>query len=208
MRGLEQGKRVALLISECQRGVIEPGMSLFPQLAEQVEARGIVGKIARLAVHFRDRGQPVVHLHVAHRPDYCDLQRTSLILARSAKLGAMRRGQPDVDSVAAQGLVDTERDIVHTRTFGIVAFHGTELDATLRHMGVDTVVLAGVSTNVAIPGCAIAAADYGYQVVIAEDCIAGVSQESHEFMVTQSLPLYSTVSSSEAIMRELPSGTA
>lgn len=205
MRGLEANKRVALLISECQRGVVEEGKSLFPQLAQQVAAREIMPKIAHLAQHFRALKQPVVHLHVVHRPDYADLPRNNLILARSAKLGAMRRGQDDVESIVADGLVDVDRDIMHVRSFSLVAFHGTDLDQTLRNMGVQTVVLTGVSSNVAIPGCAVAATDYGYQVIVAEDCVAGTSPEAHEFTVKNSLPMYSTVTSSTDIIAALSS---
>lgn len=204
MRGLEQGKGVALLISECQRGVIDPEMTTFPDLAEQVRQRGIIPRIGELARDFRAKGHKVVHLHVVHRPDYADLPRTSLIIARSVKAGAMRRGQRDVEPYHAQVVLDRERDIVHERSFSLVAFHGTELDSMLRNMGIQTLVLAGVSSNIAIPGCALAASDLGYQVIVAEDCMAGASAEVHAFTVRNALPLYATVSDSAQIMAALP----
>lgn len=197
LRGLGAGDRPALLISECQRGVIERGLSPFDTLAEQAEARGIVAGIATLAAAFRAASLPVFHLHVVHREDCADVPMTNVILARSVKHGRMRVGTPDVETVA--GLEIDERDIVHARGFSLVAFHGTDLDQQLRNRGITTLVLCGVSSNVAVSGTALCGSDLGYQVLIAEDCIAGASAASHAFMVEQSLPLYATVTSSAAI---------
>ena len=51
------------------------------------------------------------------------------------------------------------------RGAGLIAFHGSALDLTLRRMGVETVVITGVSTNVAIAGMTIAAVEFGYHAV-------------------------------------------
>lgn len=201
LRGFEKGQRPALLISECQRGVIDPELSGFPGLAEQVGQRGILARIARLATAFRQAGLPVLHLHVAHRPGYVDLPRTSVIIARSTKENRMIAGSDEVLSVpevAPQG-----QDIVHARTFSLVGFHGTDLDTLLRHMGVHTLVPVGVSTNVAISGLALCGSDLGYQVVVPEDCIAGATAQSHDFIVTNLLPLYSTLSDSDSVIAAL-----
>jgi nicotinamidase-related amidase len=197
LRGLGPSDRPALLISECQRGVIERDLSPFATLAEQAESRGIVGKIATLAAAFRAAGFPVFHLHVAHRPDCADVPLTNVILARSVKQGRMRIGTPDVETVA--GLPIDARDVLHARGFSLVAFHGTDLDQQLRNRGVNTLVVCGVSSNVAVSGSALCGSDLGYQVLIPEDCVAGATAESHAFMVQQSLPLYSTITTGAAI---------
>lgn len=202
LRGLEPGSRAALLISECQRGVIERGLSPFDGLAEQVQQRSIVPRIAALADAFRAAGHAVLHLHVAHRPDYADLPRTSVLMARSAKTGFMKMGSRDVEAVAE--LVPQAVDHVQSRRFSINGFNGTELDTTLRHLGVRTVVLVGVSTNVAINTMAVSAADLGYQVLVPEDCIAGASTETHAFVLQHLLPLYATITTRAALAAALP----
>lgn len=197
IRGLEPGTRAALLISECQRGVVEVGRSPFETLAEQVAERGIVERIARLADAFRAAGQPVMHLHVAHRPDYSDVPRTSLIIARAVKAAYMNTDSVDVDPMPA--LAPQPGDHVQARRFSLGAFNGTDLDATLRHLGVRTLVLCGVSSNVAINNTALTGSDLGYQVLVAEDCSAGASAETHAFMVRNLLPLYATVTTQAEI---------
>ncbi len=199
VRGLGAGVKAALLISECQRGVIEEGLSPFPTLAEQAAQRGIVEKINTLAQAFRTAGLPVFHLHVAHRPDFADVPVTNVILARSVKQGRMTIGSVDVDSVA--GLPVAHGDVVHARPFSLVAFHGTDLDQQLRNRGIGTLVLCGVSTNVAVSGSALCGSDLGYQVVVPEDCIAGASAESHAFVVQNLLPLYATITTGADVAR-------
>ena len=124
----------ALLISECQRGILEQPWSDFPGLAEQANTRGIFGKIATLADAFRAAGRPVIHVHVVHEPDYADLPITNLVVARSKKLGRMKRGTPEADSVVA--LAPQPGDIVHARGYSLCGFHGTDLDTILRHRGI------------------------------------------------------------------------
>ena len=198
IRGLDKGQRAALLISECQKGVIDPQLSPFPSLAEQVAQRDIVARIARLAEQFRQAELPVFHLHVVHRPGYPDLPRTSAIIVRSIKDQRMIAGSVDVQAV--EELEPQPGDIVHARSFSLVGFHGTDLDAILRNMGVQTLVPVGVSTNVAISGLSLCGSDLGYQVVVPEDCIAGATAESHAFILGNLLPLYSTISDSEAVI--------
>lgn len=197
IRGFEGDRRVALIISECQQGVVGAGHSPFPGLVEQVAERGILPRIARLADAFRAAGQPVLHAHVVHRPDYADVPRTSVIIVQSVKHGRMRFGSVDVEPVPETA--PQPGDIVHARGFSLVAFHGTDLDSILRNMGVQTLVLAGVSTNVAIPGMALCASDLGYQVVVPEDCVAGASEEAHRYAVGNLLPLYATLSSGQEV---------
>lgn len=201
MRGLEQGGNVALLISECQRGVIDAQLSAFSGLVEQVEERGIVDNIAKLAAVFRQQGRLVVHAHVAHNKDYADLPLTNVLVARTAKAGGMQIGSEDVEPVAK--LKPEPGDLVHARSFSLVAFNGTDLDSQLRHRGITTLVLAGVSSNVAIPGMAVCASDLGYQVIVAEDCIAGASAETHAFSVKHTLPLFSQLAPAEKIIAAL-----
>lgn len=201
VRGLESGQRAALLISECQQAVVGSELALFPNLVQQVSERGIIPRIARLTDEARSHGLPVIHLHVVHRPGYIDLPMTSVIVAQSAKAGRMIAGSRDVEAIPE--LAPQVEDIVHARSFSLVSFHGTDLDAILRNMGIQTLILAGVSTNVAISGTALCGSDLGYQIVVAEDCIAGASPETHQFICQNLLPLYSTVTDSDSVISSL-----
>lgn len=197
-RGLETGKRVALLINECQRGLIEREHGVFPALYEQALERGIAAKIAALAQAFRANHFPVIFLHAIHRADYAGVPMNNALAVHVKKMGALREGTPQVEPAA--GLEPLPQDFVVRRDFGMAAFYCTNIDALLRNLGIQTVVLAGVSTNLAIPGITIACVDRAFQVVIPEDCTAGSSLEIHEFVVRQLLPPLATITTSAAVI--------
>lgn len=197
VRGLDNGQRAALLISECQRGVLDPDLAVFPGLAEQAAERAILPRIADLASVFRELGLPVVHIHMAARRGQVGRAPTTPIAARSAREQRMEKGTADVESMPE--IAPQPADIVSTRTSGIGMWYGTDLDSTLRNLGIETIVLVGVSTNIALFAASVEATDRGYRAVIAEDATAGATREVHEWMVANTLPLVATLTTSAAV---------
>jgi nicotinamidase-related amidase len=191
----------ALVISECQQGILEPGTSITPTLAAQVAERGIVPRIAELADAFRAAGLPVVHCHIEHRADLAGVKRNSLLGAMTIKHRRLIAGTPD--TLAPPELTPQAADHVSRRTVGLTAFYGTDLDAVLRLRGVETIVLTGVSTDVAIPGFVLEAVNRGYYVRIPADCVAGTSPESYDYMMGGLLPAVARITDSAAVLHEL-----
>ena len=194
--------RAALLISEMQRGVIEAG-GTFNALAGQVAERGITPRIADLANAFRAAGLPVIHLPATHRPDFADAPANTLIAALARKHKQMVLGTEAVEFV--DELQPVEGDFSIPRTAGMVPFHGTTLDLTLRRMKIETVVLTGVSTNLAIPGAAIAGSDLGYNIVVVEDCIAGSDADTHRVIVENQLRMVARIASANEVKAAIAS---
>ena len=196
--------RAALVISECQRGIIEPGMGAFTGLVDQACERGIVPRIAGLAAQLRGAGLPVIHLPVEHRADFADVQSNSLLAAMARKHRMVVAGSADAEIVA--DLAPEPEDFIVARSSGLIGFLGTPLDAMLRRMGVSTVVMTGVSTNVAVAGCTIVAAGLGYHVIVAEDCIAAADPAAHDLIVREQLRMVARIASAAEIAEALVSG--
>ena len=78
-------------------------------------------------------------------------------------------------------------------------FVGTTLDATLRAMGVSTVIATGVSLNLGIPGLAIEAVDLGYRVVVATDCVAGVPADYAAAVMQHTMALVAALATADEI---------
>lgn len=192
----------ALVISECQHGILDPKRSVSPGLADEVAARGIVGRTAALAREFRERGLPVVHCIIEHRADQRGMLPNSYLGTMALRTRSMIEGTPDVEIPSVLG--PEPGDIVSSRATGITAFYGTDLDAMLRLEGVRTVVLAGVSTNVALPGLASEAVNRGYHVVLAEDCTAGTSSQAHSAMLENLFGALARITPAEDIVTRLP----
>jgi nicotinamidase-related amidase len=60
------------------------------------------------------------------------------------------------------------------------AFFGTGLENTLRGWGVDTVVVAGVTTHVCVLMTALDAICHDFTVIVLEDCCASHRKEIHQ----------------------------
>jgi nicotinamidase-related amidase len=202
VRGLDDGERAALLINECQVGIIDPGL-LDPGagggegLAGEVARRGVVPRLAELARTCREAGGLVVHSTIVPRVDRVGTVGNCLLLASLLKGGAVDAGSPGAQ--IHPDLTPHEGDVVLERVHGLSPFHSTELEPILRSRGVQTVVVTGVSTNIGVPGACLEAVNRGFSVVVAEDCTAGAWPEAHAFQVTHTLPLLATVNSSDAI---------
>lgn len=196
LMGLEKGQKPALVVVECQNRQTNPDyMDANRQgLMEQVVSRGIIGKINVLAEAFRAQGHPVIFATIAPRPGFRGFKVNCVLSAQLVKNGQMTLGTKA--AAVNDNLVVTSTDIVTNRMSGMAIFTGTELDSILRGFNVETVVLAGVSTNIAIPCSACEAIGLGYNVVLAEDCSAGGSAETHAFQVTMHIPFLATVAAS------------
>ncbi|GGW72067.1 hydrolase [Streptomyces lucensis JCM 4490] len=122
-----------------------------------------------LAAAFRAAGAPVVLVRV-ERPAVAE--------------------QPPGSGLVPGLLRDGDLEVVK-RTLG--AFQGTGLDERLRALGVTTLVLGGVATNLGVESTARAAADLGYELVFAEDTMAAFTAAEHEATVRLDFPRLGTV---------------
>ncbi|MER7578664.1 isochorismatase family protein [Kitasatospora sp. NPDC097691] len=132
---------------------------------------------------------------LAPRPG-SDVVATSLELARSfraagAPVVAVRVERPNVaEQPPGSGLlaeVEAVTDeVVVKHTIG--AFQGTGLHELLRERGVETLVFAGIATNLGVESSARAAADHGYELVFVEDAMAALTAEEHRASVELDFP--------------------
>ena len=201
IRGLDKGERAALLINECQNGMVNPAVAANDGIVAESSRRDIIGRIAELAVVCRQRGVPVVHNTIVPRADYVGTRTSCLLLGALVKSGVVVEGSPGADIHPALG--PEVGDIVVQRVHGLSPFHGTELEPVLRDLEVQTVIVVGVSTNVGVPGACLEAINRGFTAVVAEDATAGGWQEAHEFQVRHTLPLLASVSTVAEIISVL-----
>jgi nicotinamidase-related amidase len=91
-------------------------------------------------------------------------------------------------------------DLVLSRWHGVGPMGGTDLDAVLRNLGVSTIVVVGVSLNVAIPNLVMDAVNAAYTVVLPRDAVAGFPAEYGEAVIANSLSLLATVTSTDELI--------
>ncbi len=172
-RALLEPAHTAVLVIECQQSVLGD-QSLVGDLARVVRDGEMLPTLRSFLSRARKAGVRVYHCTVALSADGPGpLANTPLGARTLARSGGADPSRSAAGAAVVPELGPEPQDIVAVRDHGLTAFHETGLDGRLRSAGVRTVVLAGVSINIAITGAAIEAVNRGYTVVIPGDCVAG-----------------------------------
>lgn len=202
LRELLDPRRCAVITSECQRGVLQPGAALSA-LADAVTKSGMIPRVASVLDAARAAEVPVLHGIVVRRPDGGGVSANCLLLAatRKSKGPGLLAGSDAAAVVPEFGPAPS--DYVVARHHGVSLFHDSEMDSLLRSLGRRTVVLVGVSLNVALLGTAIEAVNRGYQVVVPRDGVVGTPLEYGETVLDNSLRLLATLTTCEAVVANL-----
>ena len=190
-------EHTAIVTQECQGAVIGPNAGLAA-LAEEAR-RVALPNITRLLPPARAAGVRVVHCVVQLRPD-------GLGSNHNAKIFAIGRGEVDIAPGTPGAAVLPElgpepTDLVLSRWHGVGPMGGTDLDAVLRNLEVSTIVVVGVSLNIAIPNVVMDAVNTGYRVVLPKDAVAGIPAEYGAAMIANTLSLLATITTTDDLLQ-------
>lgn len=190
-------KYAAVITSECQEGVIGPS-SVLPALAA-VASASMIPAIHGLVVAARSAGVPVVHCVAGRRPDDRGANQNARLFGAVLK-SAVRIDMGSAAASVVAGIGVEPTDFLMSRIHGLSPMSGTELDPVLRNLGVRTLVVTGVSINVAITNLVMDAVNRGYQVVLPRDAVAGVPVDYADAVIDNTLALLATVTTSAAVV--------
>lgn len=172
----------ALVTSELQRGVVGD-LSPLPELA--AAATPILGTASALCAAARDAEIPVLHCTALRRADGAGAGDNARLFRYMAKQPPLLEGSARAALVPE---LDVQpEDIVLSRLHGLSPFQGAALDGILRNLGVATLVIVGVSVNVAVTNLAFDAVNAGYRVVIPTDAVAGTPADYVEAVFEHTL---------------------
>ena len=190
----------ALVTSECQNGVIGPE-SVLPELAAAARAT-VIPNGARLCATARAGGIPVLHCVAGRRPDDRGSNRNARLFGAMLKSPVrLDLGSPAAD-VVAEFDVQTS-DFVLSRMHGLNPMAGTDLDPILRNLTVTTIVVIGVSVNIAVTNLVMDAVNHGYQVVLPRDAVAGVPADYADAVIDNTLSLLAEVTTTDLVIAAL-----
>ncbi|MFD4128188.1 cysteine hydrolase [Streptomyces globisporus] len=187
-----------LLTVECQQGVVGPDSAL-PELAAAARSSGALANIARLVAAAHESGVQVMHAVAESRPDGRGGNRNARLFRAAARLPVQQHSGSTAVRVAPPIEVADE-DLVVRRLHGLSPLAGTDVDPLLRNLGCRTLVVTGVSANIAIPNAVFDAVNLGYTAVVPADAIAGVPAEYTPAMVRNTLALVATVTTTDAVL--------
>src|SRR5579862_9569784 len=175
----------ALVIIDMQRDFLQAGGfgaalgNDVSRLQAAVEPCGAVLGAAR------DHGMLVIHTREGHRPDLSDAPPHKVergdpknrIGARGPMGRILVRGEPGHDIIAELYPLQDEPVIDKP---GKGAFYQTDLELMLRNRGIDTLFVAGVTTEVCVNTTVREANDRGFRCVVLSDCCASYFPEFHQ----------------------------
>jgi nicotinamidase-related amidase len=187
----------ALLTIEVQQDVVGED-SILPDLA--AAAQTMVPTLARLARAARAAGVVVVHATAETRPDRLGSNTNARLFMATAKRRGRGAPGPAPRAVLHPGLGAEPADLVMPRMHGLSALFDTGVDAALRNAGVTTLVVTGVSVNVAVLSTVMDAVNRSYQVVVPRDAVAGVGAEYVEAVLDNTIALLATLTTADDLM--------
>ncbi|MBC8240246.1 MAG: cysteine hydrolase [Alphaproteobacteria bacterium] len=183
----------ALLIIDMQEYFVNPQSPFSRMLDRRASGLGdyfqarskamVEPNLARLLDFFRGRKQRVIFTTVASEcADGSDWAPAFKRMNDEARAGIGETALPartDPWARMVEALEPNEDEVVINKTtFG--AFASTGLDATLRNLGIKTLVLGGVVTNRCVETTMRDGTDRGYRVILVDDASATYSQEMQD----------------------------
>ena len=183
----------AVVVVECQRGVIGD-LSMLPGLAR--DTGDVVPVIARLLDAARAAGVTVAH--ATFEGSLGALSRGTAPLWRATKASdEWTAGHPSTEVVPE---LLGEGDLVLPRHHGLSPTWKTELLPVLRNRGISTLVLTGVSLNVALMLTAAEAEAEGFRVVVPRDAVAGTPREYGEQVLQNTLAMLARITTADTLV--------
>lgn len=181
--------RTAILAVDFQPEIMGADGAFAPLFHAEVQRANLITLAGRLLNAARAAGSKVVYSRAAFQPGYTDLVANFPLFHNIAESGILVDGTPAtaiIDEVAPH-----PGDVVlaHPR---VSCFHATALDLVLRGAGVDTVVLSGVATDLAVESTTRAGADLGYRMLVASDACTTTSRSAHDASLT-SLAMFAEI---------------
>ena len=169
--------RTALVVVHMVKGVAGEVDTPFNRLfRHRAKEQGIIKAQLRLLDGFRRAEAKVVYTAVTYQQGLPGVCPNSPLWRTLFDCVCLMEGTPAVELMD-----DLARrpDEPLVRGQAANGFDRTVLDTILRLAGVDTLVLVGIATDVAVESTARAASDLGYRTIVVSDACTADSDQSH-----------------------------
>jgi maleamate amidohydrolase len=169
---LEFGTRPALVVIDFVKAYVMEGSPLFGGEGCLSAQRGAVALLGAA----RAAGIPVVHTNVAFQPGG---RNGGVFFRKVPALASFEEGRFPERAAFADGLEPIQGETIITKQYAS-AFFGTTLAATLTALGVDTLLLAGVSTSGCVRATGVDTCQHGFIPVVVRDAVGDRAPGPHE----------------------------
>ena len=169
--------RTALVVVHMVKGVAGDVDTPFNRLfRDRANEKGIITAQLRLLDEFRRAKGKVVYTAVTYQQGLPGVSPNSPLWRTLFDCVCLMEGTPAVELMDELARRPDEPLVRGQASSG---FDRTILDTVLCMAGVDTLVLVGIATDVAVESTARAASDLGYRTIVVSDACTADSDESH-----------------------------
>jgi nicotinamidase/pyrazinamidase len=154
----------AVLVVDMLRGFLEEGYPLYIG----ADARGIIPHIRKLLKRELAQGSKVIYLCDNHGPD--DLE---------FKMFPPHCIKGTVEAEIIPELAGYKGEVIPKKRYS--GFYGTDLEAKLKEIMPDKLIICGVLTNICVMHTTADARNRDYEVEIPVDCVASPDGAAHRF---------------------------
>jgi maleamate amidohydrolase len=196
--GLEWGRRPALLVIDFVQAYLVPGSPLYAGV-EQTRT-----DCETLLTAARSAGIPILHTNVAYQAGGRD---GGVFFRKVPALACFEAGRHPELAAFAPGLEPIAGETVITKQYAS-AFFGTSLASTLTALGVDTVLIAGVSTSGCIRASTVDCCQHGFIPVVVREAVGDRAPGPHESNLFDLQAKYAEVAPLERVCEYLSTTSA
>jgi nicotinamidase-related amidase len=164
----------ALLVIDFINDISDP-KGKIARSAERIEKNRVIDRANEAIAMARKKGWLLLFFKVGFHPGYPECPPNSPLFGAAPKHGALLLGSWGTDFHEDLDVQKTDLVLVKHR---VNCFYATPLEAILRAKNIQTIVLAGTATNMAIEHTARDAHDRDYTVVVLKDCCETASEEA------------------------------
>lgn len=187
---LAPGRRPALLVIDFVRAYLVPTSPLY---AGVEQARTDCERLLKAA---RAADIPVIHTNVVYQTGGRD---GGVFFRKIPALSCFEAGaHPDL-AAFAEGLEPIAGETVISKQYAS-AFFGTSLASTLTALGVDTVLIAGLSTSGCVRASAVDCCQHGFIPIVVREAVGDRAPGPHEANLFDLQAKYAEVVSLEEVL--------
>lgn len=205
----------AVVTIDCQRGNLDPEVASLPVPA--AESTRVIDGTNRLLAMARSAGVSIIHVTtvfeaplLATHPFEQAMVSLNQSFTPDRKSDFKRHKSPgstEAQFVRSLDVLPSDMIVDSKRTFD--SFEGTPLEALLRAMKKDTLLIAGCNTNTCVLSTTFGAYNRRFRVVVVSDCVASAyGEDMHHFALANIQRRLGWVLSLDELEKKLGKGTA